>query len=130
MFCRPIALCNPADTGRSAIHNLHFAFKQKGKTNAIATSLSTVPSEASASGESSLPVIDHLLISIQRLAERGACGLDEATRQDLAQFARQVEKVGMSTLANAVQKLLRSSPEQTADLLKVRYLCQLYQVET
>ncbi|NJO08328.1 MAG: hypothetical protein HC873_00320 [Leptolyngbyaceae cyanobacterium SL_1_1] len=37
---------------------------------------------------------------IQRLAERGAHGLNEDTRQDLAQLTCQIEKVGMITLAH------------------------------
>ncbi|MGP1385685.1 MAG: hypothetical protein ACTS2F_19140 [Thainema sp.] len=146
IFCHPIALCRQTDAGKPTILNLHFPSQQQtaaksaekaektessdAQPNAIATDATElVP--ASADEETNPiaadPAIDFLIIALQRLAERGQHAFNLDHNRELLQSARHFEKVGMVTLAVAIQTLIQSPHKSAAHLLKLRYLCSLYQ---
>ncbi|MEM8544003.1 MAG: hypothetical protein AAGF66_08445 [Cyanobacteria bacterium P01_H01_bin.119] len=128
IYCHPIALCRATDTEQSAILNLHFATKKPTNTAATAPeSLFSLKKDETATRTGSVPAIIALDITIQRLAERGMHGLDESTSQELARLASYAERVGMKTLAVAIAALVSHAHRPPAQLLKAKYLYQLYQ---
>ena len=132
IYCQPIALCRQSDPGRSAIINLHFPPEQRASKPAIASQPLTESKEAdldaltSARGATT-PSVDLLLAALQRLAERGQNALDQAALRALTQQANYSETVGMATLADATRRLVESPGHLSSQLLKIRYLCYLYQ---
>ena len=128
IYCHPFALCRATDTEQSAILNLHFATKKPTNTAATAPeSLFSLKKDETATRTGSVPAIIALDITIQRLAERGMHGLDESTSQELARLASYAERVGMKTLAVAIAALVSHAHRPPAQLLKAKYLYQLYQ---
>lgn len=145
IYCHPIALCRQTDARKPIILNLHFPPQQQSATknteNAENTESSDAQSDAIAADATELnspsadeetnsiaadPALEFLIITLQRLAERGQHAFNLDQDQELLQSAHHFEKVGMVTLAAAIQTLMQSPHKSAAHLLKLRYLCSLY----
>lgn len=127
LYGQPLALCRPTDNGQPTILNLHFADQAQSKTAAIAPeSQYPLMENDAATPTSPCPAIDGLNITMQRLAERGIYGLDESIHQALAYYAGYAERLGMKTLAFAILELVSPAHTPSAQLLKVKYLYELY----
>ncbi|MEM1254514.1 MAG: hypothetical protein AAGI69_18940 [Cyanobacteria bacterium P01_H01_bin.21] len=124
LFCSPIALCRRINKEQSTIINLYFSSQQKVSTSKT----SALPPDILETDSDHVPSsIDLLTASLQRIAEQGNNGVKDSLKQDLISQANRAERMGTATVANAIKQLLSSSDQQTSQLLKIRYLCYLYQ---
>ena len=124
LFCSPIALCRRVNQGQSTIINLYFSSQQKVSTSKTSALPPDILETDSGHAPSS---IDLLTASLQRMAEQGHSCVKDTLKQELTQHANHAEKIGMGTITNEIRHLLQSSHQQTPQLLKIRYLCYLYQ---
>ncbi|NER83700.1 MAG: hypothetical protein F6K42_29970 [Leptolyngbya sp. SIO1D8] len=137
IYCYPIALCCQAHAGQTSILNLHFSQQTTARAKATthanqATELAADFTDESAEVNSDDPLVstnlplERLMADIQLIAERGDYALDRTSFKVLTQQVSRFENIGMTTLASVIRNLTQASGNQSAQLLKARYLCHLY----
>ena len=142
LYCYPIALCRQTHAGQTSILNLQFSQQTAATANSTANSIAqstanpatelaadfTDESEVSSDNRlvsTNLP-LERFMADIQLIAERGDYALDRTSFKALTQQVSHFENIGMTTLASVIRNLTQASGDQSAQLLKARYLCHLY----